>query len=98
MVFIAGEHIVNLIASDVEEASGVRSQCFAKRSRVLVGERPDRLVRFRRECSEVDECSYVWITGGCASDHNATVRMANHYHRSLLRVDEAFGGSDVVSE
>src|SRR5207247_4685309 len=45
---IGGEHIVDLITGDVEEASRIGPQRFAERGRILVRERADRLVRFGR--------------------------------------------------
>src|SRR5437660_5952758 len=42
---IGGEHIVDLVASDVEEASSIGPQRFAERGRILVREGADGLVR-----------------------------------------------------
>src|SRR5205807_5068007 len=33
-----------------------------------------------------------------AADHNATIRVSNHHHLTLLCIDQALGGGDVVTE
>ena len=94
---IGGEYIVYLVTGDVEEASGIGPQRFAESGRILLRERADRLVCFGRKSSEVDQRFHVWITRGGATDHKAAIRMSNHHHRAFLRIDEAFGGGNIVS-
>src|SRR5206468_3706780 len=88
----------NLIAGNVKEAGSVGAQCLAEPGRILVRERADWLVRFGRKRSQIHQRFHVWVTGGSATDHEATVRMANHHDRALLRIDKALGGGDVVRQ